>query len=229
MQRRFLGSLAAILGAAAIILSGSDFVLAQANGRLQIHFMNVGQGDGAILISPGGETVLFDNGVRNNCSRPLSYLSQLGVIGIDYHIASHYHDDHIGCTADVLRDYPLRGQAIDRGGTYTTKTYGRYLTAIGDQRRTAVQGERITLDAASPNPVNIDIIAFGGNGQPHRNENDLSVVAVVRFGSLDVRDRRRSLRRQYEPISGHRNLSSTSRRRNRSLQGSSPRQSAQHK
>ena len=31
------------------------------NGNLQIHFMDVGQGDGAILISPGGETVMFDN------------------------------------------------------------------------------------------------------------------------------------------------------------------------
>ena len=37
------------------------------NGKLQIHFMNVGQGDGAILISPEGETVLFDNGVRHHC------------------------------------------------------------------------------------------------------------------------------------------------------------------
>lgn len=27
---------------------------AQANGKLQIHFMHVGQGDGAVLISPDG-------------------------------------------------------------------------------------------------------------------------------------------------------------------------------
>jgi hypothetical protein len=53
--------------------------LAQANGTLQIHFMNVGQGDGAVLISPGGQIVLFDSGVRNNCDLPLAYLQQLGV------------------------------------------------------------------------------------------------------------------------------------------------------
>jgi len=45
-----------------VLLSVSAF--GQVNGKLQIHFMNVGQGDGAILISPRGEVVLFDNGVR---------------------------------------------------------------------------------------------------------------------------------------------------------------------
>ncbi len=58
-------------------------VFGQANGKLQVHFMDVGQGDGAILISPLGETVLFDNGVRDNCDRPVSYLQQLGVTKID--------------------------------------------------------------------------------------------------------------------------------------------------
>jgi len=51
---------------------------AQANGKLQIHFMDVGQGDGTLLVSPLGETVLFDNGKRANCDLPVSYLQQLG-------------------------------------------------------------------------------------------------------------------------------------------------------
>jgi beta-lactamase superfamily II metal-dependent hydrolase len=34
----------------------------QANGKLQLHFIDVGQGDGAILISPGGQVVAFDIG-----------------------------------------------------------------------------------------------------------------------------------------------------------------------
>ena len=64
--------------------------LAQASGRLQIHFINVTQGDAALVISFLDEKVLFDNGVRDYCHLPLSYLEQLGVDDIDYHIASHY-------------------------------------------------------------------------------------------------------------------------------------------
>jgi hypothetical protein len=44
----------------------------QANGNLQIHHMDVGQGDGAIPISPGGQVVLFDAGEdlkKRNCTK----------------------------------------------------------------------------------------------------------------------------------------------------------------
>lgn len=72
----------AITAGAALLLTAAP-TEAQANGRLQLHFMNVGQGDGALLITPRGTTVLFDNGVRNNCDLPGSYLQQLGVQAID--------------------------------------------------------------------------------------------------------------------------------------------------
>ena len=46
--------------------------LAQANGKLQIQFTDLSQGDGAILIGPNGEMVLFDDAVRNFCDKSLS-------------------------------------------------------------------------------------------------------------------------------------------------------------
>ena len=159
---------------------------AQANGKLQIHFMNVGQGDGAVLVSPEGEVVLFDNGVRNNCDKPVSYLQQLGVSEIDYHIASHYHADHIGCTTEVLSEFPLKVNALDRGGSYSSATYDKYVTAVGTKRQTATVGQTITLDNSSSNPVSIKIAALNGAGVQTTNENDLSVVAVVSFGNFDV-------------------------------------------
>src|SRR5438105_42540 len=98
-------------------LATPSFPRAQ-TGKLQIHFMDVGQGDGAILIAPNGESVLFDNGVLNNCTKPLSYLGTLGITKIDYQIISHYHADHFGCTTQVLGRFPLLRFAYDRGGSY---------------------------------------------------------------------------------------------------------------
>lgn len=46
----------------------------QANNKLQIHFIDVGQGDAAVLISPKGEVVMFDNGIKGFCDKPRSYL-----------------------------------------------------------------------------------------------------------------------------------------------------------
>src|SRR5439155_5092565 len=175
-----------VLSAFAMVLLLCTTGLGQANGKLQLHFMDVGQGDGAVLISPLGEVVLFDDGVRSFCDRPKSYLQQLGVTKVDYHIASHYHDDHIGCAAQVFADFPLQKQAIDRGGTYNSATYTAYVNSVGAKRTTAMAGMTITLDAGSANPVTIQIIALNGNGISTTNENDLSVVAVVHFGQFDT-------------------------------------------
>ena len=169
-----------------LLFSSASLLLAQANGKLQIHFMDVGQGDGALLISPQGETALFDNGVLGNCGKPVSYLQQLGIARIDYHIASHYHSDHIGCTTEVLSEFPLQKDALDRGGQYSSTTYQNYLTAVGSRRKTALPGTKIVLDASTGNPVEIEIVATNGDGVQTTNENDLSVVAVVRFGKFDA-------------------------------------------
>ena len=62
-MRRFLGVVAVV------VLGLPSIAYAQANGKLQIHFMDVGQGDGAVLISPQGEIVLFDDGARASRQR----------------------------------------------------------------------------------------------------------------------------------------------------------------
>jgi beta-lactamase superfamily II metal-dependent hydrolase len=167
-----------------LLVASSAF--AQANGTLQIHYLNVGQGDGAVLISPQGEIVLFDDGVVNQCSGPIAYLASIGVTHIDYHIASHYHSDHIGCAPQVLQTFPLIKAAYDRGGSYGTTTFTSYVNAVGTKRITAAKGQSIILDAASANPVTITFVALNGNGFPTTDENDLSLVSVVHFGAFDA-------------------------------------------
>jgi beta-lactamase superfamily II metal-dependent hydrolase len=167
-----------------VVFSVSAF--GQANGKLQIHHMDVGQGDGAILISPRGETVLFDNGDAGNCRKPVRYLQRLGVTRIDYMIVSHLHSDHFGCTAEVLNKFPLIRFSYDRGGTYDSGAFEIYAETVGNKRRTATPSTTITLDANTPNPVTINIAALNGAGVNTRNENDLSIVAVVHFGAFDA-------------------------------------------
>jgi beta-lactamase superfamily II metal-dependent hydrolase len=155
MRRLMMLLLALILGALQSMTS------APANRR-QIHFMGVGQGDGAILIAPTGETVLFDNELLKHCSQQITYLQSLGVTKIDYQIISHYHADHFGCTTDVLSRFPLQKASLDRGGSYTSGTFNTYVTAVGAKRQTAQEGETITFNFTPP--VIIRIVALNGNG-----------------------------------------------------------------
>jgi beta-lactamase superfamily II metal-dependent hydrolase len=163
----------------AAALSGSS--IAQSTSRLQIHYMDVWQGDGAVLISPGGKVVLFDDGVKGHCDRPLAYLEALGITQIDYHVASHYHQDHIGCAGEVLGQYPLSTTAYDRGSTYPGDPFKAYRTAVGSKRKTANVGDKFVLDEGTAHPVTVTFVALGGNAVPTDNENDLSLVAVVEF------------------------------------------------
>ena len=162
-------------------------LFAQQNGKLQLHFMDVGQGDAAVVISPKGQVVLFDAGEdmrKKSCAKPLAYLRQLGIGKIDYVIVSHYHFDHIGCMPQILAQFPLTGTAYDRGASYPGATYEKYLQALGEHRRTAETGQVIRLDEGTGSEVDLSVVAVNGAGVPTTNENDLSVAVLLTFGTF---------------------------------------------
>jgi competence protein ComEC len=159
---------------------------AQANGKLQLHFIDVGQGDGAILISPGGQTVAFDIGrdmVGGSCDKPVAYYDQLGIRKLDYLIVSHYHEDHIGCVPSVLASVSV-DHVEDRGQSYESVFYDAYVLATKGKRTTARVGDKIVLDETSPAPVEIDVYAVNANGLATTNENDLSLAVRIAYGSF---------------------------------------------
>ncbi|MGP8243278.1 MAG: ComEC/Rec2 family competence protein [Bryobacteraceae bacterium] len=161
-------------------------IWAQANGKLQIHFIDVGQGDGAILISPGGQVVAFDIGrdmVSQNCDKPVAYYAQLGIRQIDYLFVSHYHEDHLGCVPNILASAGA-GQVEDRGQSYASTFYAAYAAATMGKRATPRVGDMFVLDGASPNPVTIEVLAVNANGAATTDEDALSLSARISYGGF---------------------------------------------
>jgi len=172
-------------GSILILLLATLCAFGQANGKLQLHFLDVGNGDCAVLISPQGEIVFFDAGY-NTCDKPVSYLRRIGITHIDYLIVSHYHLDHIGCAARFLNEFPLQKEALDRGGSYNNSAFQPYVNLAGAKRKTATTNRIITLDSGSASPVTVKIVALDGNGISTDDENDRSLVAKVSFGEFDA-------------------------------------------
>jgi beta-lactamase superfamily II metal-dependent hydrolase len=168
-----------------IIFLPSMILMGQSAGKFQLHFINVGQGDAALLVSPGGQTVLFDEGVPD-CDVPVGYLSTLGISSIDYMVTSHYHKDHIGCTRQILEKFPLKNIAYDRGGTYPSETFEYYISAVGAKRQKADSNHTFILDQGSGHEVVVTFLVLNGAGVRTTNENDLCLVALVQFGDLDI-------------------------------------------
>jgi beta-lactamase superfamily II metal-dependent hydrolase len=124
----------------------SAFGKCNGSGNLQLHFIDVGQADGILLISPKGETVLWDGGRPGLCERAIAYMDQLGVRSLEYLITTHYDNDHIGCTKDILNKFPVEIAACDRDGTFKKgKYYNKYIDAVSDKRKAAEEGMTITL------------------------------------------------------------------------------------
>jgi beta-lactamase superfamily II metal-dependent hydrolase len=174
---------------AALLVLVPALAFAQANGKLQIHHMKVGQGDGMLLISPLGETALFDDGVYTNCTYIKSYLQGLGISVVDYHFASHYHADHIGCIDDLAAINITIGTAgYDRGSSYSSATFTAYVNTLGAKRTTMAKNQVVTLDAGAANPVSIRCVDLNGAGvysPSGSDENAKSLVVKVSYGAFD--------------------------------------------
>ena len=69
-----------------------------------VHFINVGQAD-STLIQNGEDTILVDCGNRDDAALVIEYLNGLGIEQIDYFVATHPHEDHIGCAGEILTNF----------------------------------------------------------------------------------------------------------------------------
>ena len=87
--------------------------LSEAKGKLQVHYIDVGQADSILAILPTGETLLIDAGASNDrdvraqkgADYLINYLKSCGVTTIDYMILTHPHSDHIASADEVITEY----------------------------------------------------------------------------------------------------------------------------
>ncbi|MEM2876394.1 MAG: ComEC/Rec2 family competence protein [Candidatus Bathyarchaeia archaeon] len=109
--------------------------------NVTVYFIDVGQGDSVFIDTPTLD-MLIDGGPREAGDIVLGYLRHLNVTRIDFVVATHPHEDHIGGLVTVLTAYnttqiPL---VIDSGFTTATKTYEEYIDLA--KQRTVVHASR---------------------------------------------------------------------------------------
>lgn len=97
-------------------------------GFFQIHFIDVGQADAA-LIQCDDQTMLIDGGNVDDSSLMYTYLKNQGVDHLDYVIGTHAHEDHIGGIAGAL-NYASVDQTFCPVTTYTTKAFRNFVKAV---------------------------------------------------------------------------------------------------
>ena len=77
-----------------------------ASAEMEVHFLNVGQGDCAIVIC-GGESIVIDGGPRASAGIVYRYIREtLGLKHIDCIVSTHPHVDHVYGLSSVLNAAP---------------------------------------------------------------------------------------------------------------------------
>lgn len=154
-------------------------------GWLEIHFLQVGQGDAAVLRTPAGRWVLIDGGPRTpgrdaGVSVVVPFLRRVGVGRLAVVIASHGDADHLGGLPAVLRAFPAE-LVLEPGEPLGSGLYRQWLAAVagtGARWHRARTGEVFALDGVVLRILHPDSAWFA-RGLP---ANESGVVVQVEFG-----------------------------------------------
>ena len=104
---------------------------APSGDELQVHVLDVGQGDSILIVAPGGKTVLVDAGTPGSGKTVLDAMSRYNLKQIDLMVATHAHADHIGGADEVIRATKVVN-VLDSQVPNATKNYEDFLKAIKD-------------------------------------------------------------------------------------------------
>ncbi len=156
---------------------------------LALHFLDVGQGDGAALRTPGGRWIVIDAGPageRSDAGRRVvaPFLERQGVRTLAAIVVSHAHADHLGGVPALLGRFPV-GMVVEPGGPVQDPAYATFLSALdrdGIAWHPARSGERFTLDG-----VEFTVLHPGADWAGWGEDvNEDSVVLLVKYGEFEA-------------------------------------------
>ena len=129
-------------------------VLRAAGGGLALHFLDVGQGDAAVLRTPHGQWILIDAGPRTDRTDAgrrvvAPFLARQRAGGVALAVVSHAHADHLGGLPAVLDRFAVR-QVLEPAELVADSLYLGLLDqldAAGIPWQAARDGMRFEIDS----------------------------------------------------------------------------------
>ena len=146
-------------------------------GNLEVHFIDVGQGDCTLIISDG-HSLLIDAGDNSKGTAIQSYLTKQGIEKLDYVIGTHPDEDHIGGLDVILYKFDCE-TVIMPDYAKGTRSYDDVIQIVKNKNYKItypVVGETYILGSAT-----FTIIA--PNSNYGNNANDYSVGMMLQHGN----------------------------------------------
>ena len=169
-----------ILLAASVIIGAFCLNVSMASSaadteQMEVHFIDVGQGDAA-LITCGGHSMLIDAGDDSKGTVIQNYLQKQKVQKLDYLILTHPDADHIGGAPVIITKFEI-DKVFVSNYEKDNKTYQKLIQALDNKRlkaETPDVGSKYYLGTA-------EITILAPNGK-YDNPNDSSVCFLIKNG-----------------------------------------------
>ena len=167
--------------------------------KLRIDFLDVGQGDAAVVTFPDGRTLLIDGGGRPAAADPnpikpdrrsigeavvSEYLWSRGMDIVDYVLATHADADHIDGLNDVVRNFTVDAALVGRtpAGDPEYAKFAQTLSATNTPRATLQAGDTIRFDN-----VTVDVLWPPATTDPNApSRNNDSIVLRLTYGNRHI-------------------------------------------
>lgn len=145
---------------------------------LKIYFIDVGQGDSCLIITPKGKSILIDSGGSENYdigkNIVLPYLLDRGLISLDYILISHFDTDHCDGFNYILKNIKVKNVIISKQSELTEN-----FTKIN----TIIKEKNIKVIVVSDeNIINLDKytkLEIFSSQNKYKDINDNSIVAKL--------------------------------------------------
>jgi competence protein ComEC len=152
------------------------------NQDLKVIFLDVGQGDSVLVITPERKTILIDGGPDNTVVYKLGQYLPFWRRRIDLMVLSHPHADHVTGLIEVLKRYQIE-KILMTGILHTTYEYETWLNLIKDKNISIeIAREPKQLDFDSVVGLEILYPLKNLNGQKVDNLNNSSIVLKLVYG-----------------------------------------------
>ena len=190
---------ACVLSVCILLLAGCDLSkttnvdVAQMPEGVSVRFINVGQGDSA-LIDCGEYEILIDGGSRSAGSDVCKYIKDYVDGNIEIVAATHPHEDHIGGLIDVLNEYKV-DMIIDSGKEHTSKTYEEYLSAAEESGAEFIPDD--DMEFAVRDNIVFKVIECDDNNKELNNNSVVTLLDCGGFRFLFMGDTEEGIERKY--------------------------------
>lgn len=153
----------------------SDTPSGEKGSGLEVHFIDVGQGD-ATLIKADGHAMLIDSGENDKGTAVQLYLKKQGVDQLDYLVLTHTDSDHIGGADVIISKFDI-GQIFLSDFKKDNKTYRDLRNSMKYKNMTFS-----TPEVGAEYELGDAVITFLAPNDTYEDPNNSSIALILDYG-----------------------------------------------